>query len=205
MSKNPNPPQSLTNPIKVSKRTSWLPKVTTDSEIKDFDDSGLFLICAICPPMKVTSIKIKTRAGRPFDLTRWNSHCETISHKEARKQKAHGKGPGIKSFFVPKKDLQPSLKKSATGTCTSKAQSKINKCRGIYPDKSKLVELFSRYGNPNDLNLSYISDLSTDGILKSQICLKTTKYTLDKRRNSIPNCDNCFAIQNDKNFRKRFA
>ena len=111
MSKNPNPQHSESMPFTISKKTDWPQKVLTDSEIKDFDENGLFIICAICPPTSNGCPKtIKTREGCPFDLTRWKSHCETIQHKEARKQKACGKGPGIKSFFIPKSQLQLSSK-----------------------------------------------------------------------------------------------
>ena len=144
--------------------------------------------------------KIQTRAGRAFDLTRWKSHCETLQHKEARKLKATGKGLGIKAFLIPK---QGTISKSrATQNKQTEQSVKKNECKGIFADKPKIVQLYSIYANSEEMNLIYTSKVGSIGQLKSSNCTGAIKSFLDKRRNKIPNCENCFAVQNDRSFRK---
>ena len=68
-----------------------------------------------------------------------------------------------------------------------------------------MVQLYSIYANSEEMNLIYTSKVGSIGQLKSSNCTGAIKSFLDKRRNKIPNCENCFAVQNDRLFRKFFA
>mmetsp|Transcript_18206 Transcript_18206/g.20974 ORF Transcript_18206/g.20974 Transcript_18206/m.20974 type:complete len:380 (+) Transcript_18206:84-1223(+) len=160
-------------------KKDWPAVIRCDTEIKQIDPNGLFVVCKLCPDATI----VRTRQGRTYDVSRWKEHIITQKHMRNR--------DGIETPSRNPPKLPASMKVQP------------QTCQGAMSNKKGLIHLFAEYGQVN-YSLMYFVIENGQTKLYSRNCTREIILNRSRKKySSFHACKMCKLLHDDKNLRRK--